>query len=244
MSTLQQVDQFVERLQGAADLDAIYGAIETHVRSLGFERFTYHVVRPPEGPRKRFFLSNYPDVWVDHYIEREYVNIDPIAPLAASTTLPFAWPELRQGRRKNPKWEQFFNEAGDFGLENGFTVPAHGPGQCLATFNFVAEVPSREFDMLVGCHRHNLHLTAIYGHQAVIDHAMAMQGEESIHLSPRERECLLWSSRGKTVWEISEILSLSKDTVTEYLKSAARKLGVYSKTHAVVKAVILGIIVP
>lgn len=244
MSMLQQVDQFVEALQGASGLDDIYDAISTQVSGLGFDKFTYHVVRPPEGPRKRFFLSNYPDVWVSHYIEQEYVNIDPIAPLASSTIVPFAWPDLRHGRRKNAKWEKFFNEASEFGLDKGITVPAHGPGQCLATFNFVADMPAREFDALVGQQRHNLHLTAIYGHQAVVDYTMMISGDEFVQLAPRERECLLWSSRGKTVWEISEILSLSRETVAEYLKSAARKLGVYSKTHAVVKAIILGIIVP
>lgn len=241
---MQQVDPFVEALQAAGDLDDVYNAIQIQVRELGFEKFTYHVVRPPEGPRKRFYLSNYPGIWVEHYIEQEYVNIDPIAPLASSTILPFAWPELRQGRRKNAKWEKFFSEASEFGLDKGVTVPAHGPGHCLATFNFVAEMNSREFGLLVDAQLHNLHLTAIYGHQAIIDRAMSQNGEETVHLSPRERECLLWSSRGKTVWEISEILSLSRETVSDYLKSAARKLGVYSKTHAVVKAVILGMIVP
>ncbi len=244
MSSMQQLDQFIESIRAARSLDDIYQAIEAQVRGLGFEKFTYHVVRPPEGPRKRFFLSNYPSEWVNHYIEHEYVNIDPIAPLASATVLPFSWPSLRHGRRKNPKWEKFFNEAGEFGLSQGITVPAHGPGQCLATFNFVADMAPHDFERFCDAQRHSIHLTAMYSHQSVVDHVLMARGEEPILLAPRERECLLWSSRGKTVWEISEILSLSQETVAEYLKSAARKLGVYSKTHAVVKAIILGIIVP
>ena len=42
----------------------------------------------------------------------------------------------------------------------------------------------------------------------------------------------------------ARILSISQDTVVQYLKSAQRKFGVYKKTHAVVKAILLGLITP
>lgn len=63
-------------------------------------------------------------------------------------------------------------------------------------------------------------------------------------LSPREREALLWSARGKTAWETAQILSLSKRTVETHLASATKKLGAVSCTHAVVKALLQGLIVP
>ncbi|MBF0251225.1 MAG: helix-turn-helix transcriptional regulator, partial [Alphaproteobacteria bacterium] len=65
-----------------------------------------------------------------------------------------------------------------------------------------------------------------------------------LHLSQREQECLTWASQGKTAWETSEILMISENTVRDYIKSACKKLGVYSKNHAIVKAMLLGLIRP
>jgi DNA-binding CsgD family transcriptional regulator len=84
----------------------------------------------------------------------------------------------------------------------------------------------------------------MHAHEAVIDRIYSKPEERYVVLYPRERECLLWTARGKTAWEISNILNLSQQTVTAYLKSATQKLGVHSKTHAVVKAILFGLIIP
>lgn len=61
-------------------------------------------------------------------------------------------------------------------------------------------------------------------------------------VSPRERECLLWSARGKTSFEIATILSLSEHTVNHYLTNATGKLDAANRAHAIVKAIRLGVI--
>ena len=66
----------------------------------------------------------------------------------------------------------------------------------------------------------------------------------SPHLTPRERECLLWTAHGKTAWEIGQILGISDGTVVFHLKNATRKFNVFTKYHAVVKAIMLGLISP
>ncbi len=56
-------------------------------------------------------------------------------------------------------------------------------------------------------------------------------------LAKRERECLYWCSRGKTNWEIGQILSISERTAEHHIASAARKLGSTSRVHAVAQAI-------
>jgi len=56
-------------------------------------------------------------------------------------------------------------------------------------------------------------------------------------LSEREIETLTWSARGKTSDEIATILGLSKRTVDFHMDNARGKLGVATRTQAVVKAV-------
>ena len=57
-----------------------------------------------------------------------------------------------------------------------------------------------------------------------------------VGLREREVEALTWAARGKTFWEIGEILGLSKRTVEFHLDNARRKLGVATRTQALIKA--------
>jgi LuxR family transcriptional regulator, quorum-sensing system regulator BjaR1 len=56
-------------------------------------------------------------------------------------------------------------------------------------------------------------------------------------LTPREREVLAWVARGKSAWEIGEILDIAKRTVDEHVQSAVRKLRAVNRTHAVALAI-------
>jgi len=57
-----------------------------------------------------------------------------------------------------------------------------------------------------------------------------------VGLREREVETLTWAARGKTFQEIGSILSLSKRTVEFHLENARRKLGVATRTQALIKA--------
>ena len=59
-------------------------------------------------------------------------------------------------------------------------------------------------------------------------------------LTRREIEVLAWVARGRTDWQIAEILYLSVKTVNYHVQRAKSKLGVSSRTHAVASAVALG----
>jgi DNA-binding CsgD family transcriptional regulator len=61
-------------------------------------------------------------------------------------------------------------------------------------------------------------------------------------LSHRETDCLQWAAAGKTSIETGMILGLSPHTVNQYLSAATLKLEAVNRTHAVTKAVRLGLI--
>ena len=60
-------------------------------------------------------------------------------------------------------------------------------------------------------------------------------------LSPRQREVLQWTALGKTTWETSVIMNCAEATVNYHLKQIFRRLGVNNKTHAVSRAIELGL---
>lgn len=61
-------------------------------------------------------------------------------------------------------------------------------------------------------------------------------------LTTRETDCLQWAAAGKTSLETGIILGLSPHTVNQYLSEATLKLKAVNRTHAVTKAVRLGLI--
>jgi DNA-binding response OmpR family regulator len=59
---------------------------------------------------------------------------------------------------------------------------------------------------------------------------------KQVELREREIETLTWAARGKTSAEIAQILGLSKRTVDFHIDNARGKLGVATRTQAVMKA--------
>lgn len=63
----------------------------------------------------------------------------------------------------------------------------------------------------------------------------------AIKLSNREREVLQWMCDGKSTWEISTILAISERTVKFHSANICKKLQANNRTHAIIKAISLGI---
>lgn len=62
-------------------------------------------------------------------------------------------------------------------------------------------------------------------------------GNKLYGLTAREVEVLAWVARGKSAWEIGEILDIAKRTVDEHAQTAVRKMGAVNRTHAVALAI-------
>ncbi len=60
----------------------------------------------------------------------------------------------------------------------------------------------------------------------------------------RERDVMSWVAKGKSAWEIGEILGIAKRTVDEHAQTACRKLNAANRTQAVVAALREGFIAP
>ena len=66
------------------------------------------------------------------------------------------------------------------------------------------------------------------------------RGFAALPVTPREREVLSWLAAGKTDKDIGEILGMSPRTVQKHLQHIYEKLGVETRTAAVVRAMEIG----
>lgn len=236
------LEKFIGRLEGTPDLESIYAALNDAIQYLGFTGFAYVIMRAPEGAQDEFWVSTLKTAWIEHYLNNSFENIDPVILKAASTVLPFRWDNV--GLKISGKHKQVLLDASEFGMSNGITIPMRGPGQCYAIFSISTDLHNKDYDDLWKQHSHLIHILALHAHEAIVANIYQPPAQSFISLYPRERECLLWTARGKTAWEIGQVLKLSEETVATYLKAATKKLGANNKQHAVVKAIVLGIILP
>lgn len=232
----QQIHDHLEMMGRCEDIPALTAELDKAVQSIGCTQFGYRALRMPRHADGVFYRATYDEAWVRHYVDQDYGHIDPVVLASRSSLLPFTWDDACRRFATDDRQEGIFDEAGDFGIHNGITVPVQGlDGECAVLSLIPSESP-REFGRYFRRHRYGLHLLALYYHSTVAIF-LAPKKPDPIRLTARQRECLTWTARGKTAWEVGEILRISEETVITHLNDAARRLGVYGKHHAVVKAI-------
>jgi len=244
MEFLGPIDVFIREVNEANNIEMLTLALRKHVDLLGFERFSYQLLKSPEGPRPNLYLNSYPAEWTKRYVEQNHVSNDMISRFAARVVRPFSWLEVGRFDDLTEDQKSVFNEASEFGIKIGGTVPIHGPGLAKALFTVVSGLPDAEFTKLFAARRHEVQIMATYAHERLMALGMLNPLPSNLKLTPRELEIMTWAARGKTRWETSEVLSLSQATVKSHLDNACRKLNASNKTHATAVALIHGLIVP
>lgn len=222
----------IDRLQGSSDPSGLSNAMSDFVSALGMTKFTYLGFRRP-GPQLPVYVTTYPMEWVHHYTSRRYQDIDPVVTRARNGLLPFFWDERTAGQRASAEQQRFFGEASEFGIKCGLTVPIHDSQAGLATMTFISDRQLERLQHDTKEHCDALHLASIYFHVHARQKLEDTIEFERPHLSPREIDCLQWVVRGKSMWDIGEILSISRRTVVFHLENAKRKLNAVTLPQAV-----------
>lgn len=216
---------------------ALLGA-NAFTRSLGLPHFAYMTVRLPVGAigtPEETLRTSYPGEWIERYIEKSYRFYDPVVDLGTRSRLAFRWGhgEFLKPFRKAQR--RVFHEAKEFGVTEGYCVPVAGPDGDVGLFGVCA--PTRQqLDGAVDAAAADIQMFAVRFHDEMIRSLRGRRGGGEVTLSPRERECLLWTSSGMTTEGIAGKLGLSPSAVNYHLGNASRKLGACNKHHAAILA--------
>jgi|SRR5579859_59141 len=225
---------FIDLLSNAGDTDAFAETMAITATALDLSCFAYLAL--PQRPNDRpLVISTYPENWVAHYVRNNYEQLDPVIRQALESPEPFRWGLDLPAIQIAPAQRIFLDEASEFGIRLGFTVPIHDGRGPVAALTFAAEQRRPQFERCIDTHGRVLQLMAMYFHAHVRRKLAGERKIDGILLSPREFECLEWSSRGKSAWEIGSILGISRRTVAFHLDNARAKLGVRTIRQAVVR---------
>ncbi|MCR6632920.1 MAG: LuxR family transcriptional regulator [Magnetospirillum sp.] len=233
------VETLAVELAGIRDSEHRRRTFLTHAAEFGVLRIAY--VNTAPSRQSPYIETDYPAEWVRRYLEQGYADVDAVVLEGQRSPLPFHWRTALARPDYGATAERVFHEAAAFAIHDGFSVPVHGPGG-FAMLSMVVDDPSL-FQPNGARRRQTLHLMAMHFHLSC-ERALGAASQPAVQLTPREREVLLWTAKGKTGWEISQLLRLAERTVTFHMENARAKLGASSRSHAVVKAVTLGLIDP
>ncbi|ANT54600.1 helix-turn-helix transcriptional regulator [Mesorhizobium amorphae] len=238
-----EFDRFLEQVDSVAQSEQVFNLLAAFALHFECPWIAYGPLTPDQNflkPVRRDpgAMLNYPDEWQERCFEMGYDRMDPLIKKSRKRAGAFRWSEVYKDASTTEDERRVFDEAATFGLRSGISVPLHGPGGRFAIMSF-AQASDREFQNRTITY---LQFAALHFHLRVAKFASSNGSGEAPDLSPREKECILWTARGKSSWEMGKILGISDNTVNFHIKNVMRKLNAASRTVAAIKAVNLGII--
>jgi len=137
MITLAEVQAFCTVARAASTPHALLQAVEEITAAMGFRYFAlvHHIdLLNPGSTAVR--LVSYPRDWVEAFEEGRLYAADPIHRASHTTTIGFAWSKVEAMISLHPRDHAVLAAARSAGLGDGFTIPAHIPGEVNGSCSF------------------------------------------------------------------------------------------------------------
>lgn len=227
--------RFIDHLAQSADRTDFRDSLAEVATALDLNCFAY-LSLPGQTGGKPLHITTYPIDWTAHYLRKHYERMDPVIRQALVSSRPFEWGLEQEPHSHSELQRQLLDEASQFGIRCGFTVPIHDGHGPIAAVTFAADVQQvADFRRRIERYEKVLQLVAMYFHAHVRRKLGPGRKIDGIQLSQRELECLEWAAQGKSAWEIGRILGISRHTAASYLDNAKEKLGVRTLVQAAIR---------
>lgn len=185
-------------------------------------------------------ITNFPAEWMQRFSEKNYVQVDAPARHCIVSQKPIAWRDAIRVAGTQPIAKRIVDEAASFGLTNGLSIPVLMP-QRRGVLSVCFDGSEHEFLRFV-----NESMFALVGiaHMAYarFEVLALLGGQSAPTLSPRQRECLEFMSRGYTNKEIGSYMGLSHYTVADVVADILTELEASNRTEASTFGIRLGVI--
>lgn len=208
---------------------------------MGFRYFALtHHVDFGSGTSAAVRLHNYPPEWVRYFDAAGLGVSDPVHRASHVTNASFTWSTVPQMIKLTAGDREVFTQAAANGIGDGCTVPAHVPGEASGSCSFAVApgdaVPADALEMA--------QLVGAFAFDAArqLFQIRAITTDRTPVLTDRQRDCVLWTARGKNAWETSRILGISYETVVQHLKMARERYDVQKASELTVRALYDGLI--
>ncbi len=129
---------FIDGLAASGDTERLRTVLADAGAALDLSCFAYLSMPSRRGDAPEL-ISNYPVEWTDHYLREHYERVDPVIVEALTATEPFEWGQEFTVKRLSKPQCALLDEAAQFGIRCGFTVPVHDSRGPVAAVTFAAD---------------------------------------------------------------------------------------------------------
>lgn len=225
----------LETLELSRDERAVRGALRKFTTAAGLHHYAYVGVSN-DSVRT---LTDLPSEWEGYYHDAHLSAIDPVVQQARKTIKPFWW-SLAQMNLVEPDARKYRDEIGEFGVVSGMTIPVQVGFGRTAMLTFMSE---HDEDAPYNISALKSAVAAVaYAHLHISSDEFAARQMLSSPLTPRELDCVMWTSLGKTKAEIGQMHGISEKTVRFHIENAQIKLNATNGPHMVRLALDRGLI--
>jgi DNA-binding CsgD family transcriptional regulator len=233
-----RLNGLIERLESAEGLDDLQIAIEELRDKYGVDHIVYHWVN---SNGEQYGCGTYDLEWVNRYVEKGYLRVDPVVAGCYQRFHPVDWKRLDWSSKAS---RALLQDAIAHGVGNqGFSIPIRGPNGQFALFSLTTNCSDLDWKEFTETNRRDLILMAHSFNQKALEFEPGRAPDPAQPLSPREMEAMTLLAVGYSRAQAADTLSISEHTLRVYVESARHKLGALNTTHAVARALSRGIIV-
>ena len=223
---------------GTPSAEDVERQLQAAVQTLGFEHYSYGLRQSSLWAQPETLIaSNYSTAWQAHYMQQNYLTIDPSVAHGSRNASPIVWsPALFADA------PALWDDAQSAGLRVGWaqsSLDEIGVGGMLSLSRSSEALEKTELDSKTK----QLHWLTQVAHQALSRCFKIQQRQACMELlTSKELEVLKWSATGASSDEIATRMHRSVHTVNFHVKCGISKLQVKNKMAAAVKAATLGLI--
>ncbi len=235
-----------EAIGEAKSVEEIEIVAESFLNGIGFDRMAFHLAHSgPHSDRLIVLICNYPKAWLQTYFDNNYIYHDLIQQRSIKSVVPFEWRRLAYDAVSETTMAMF-EEAAQHGVADGFSVPLHS----AMTQGVFSVIPHGSFEERTRALSQGAGAVTMLAH-VIHDRVLTLVEPEkgagiarAATLTPREKECLMWLSSGKSGAEIGQILKISTNTANQHIHTCMEKLSASTRAQAAVRGVLMGIVRP
>ncbi len=186
-------------------------------------------------------ITEFPMEWEIRYNEKDYFLYDNIALTAYNKAGLIFWHDYVELKKasdsRNQKSREIMEEAGSIGLKQGWLYSFKGQRSSERAILSIAG------DQCDNSERSREILDYLAPHLCqAIRRIIIDRNKPSTNLTPRECEILSWTATGKTAWEVSLILNISRRTVEFHIGNILNKLDAVNSQQAIAIGISNGLI--
>ncbi|PHR62362.1 MAG: hypothetical protein COA47_04665 [Robiginitomaculum sp.] len=222
-------------LQLSENAQQLTDIFDQFIQGLGLNTFILVEVTDPDiYPGPNLLIGTIPKNYLKKYWQGGNIFHDPMTRQIIHANIPVRFCDIAKSPDPTRDEQKTMDMRAKQGIIDGYSFPLKGRLNRFAMMGVHGDVSG-----FIDCDVMLLEMLCIEFYRQATQlfplPANLQQAEHGV-LTKRERECLSWVAKGKTNWDVSQILMITERTVQYHIENAREKLGAESRLHAVILA--------